>query len=497
MVDPRTPVLIGAGQLSNRVDRGEPVLEPAAMMAEATRRAAADAGAPGAPAGIDSIRVVCLLSWRYRDPGRAVAELVGADPVDTAVSAMGGNSPQSLVNGACLDIQAGKADLVLISGAEAWRSRSAIRSEGGAPTWTQQGDDVAPARVIGDELVMSHPGELARGIVMPVQVYPLFEQAHRIALGRSMGDHLVAISELWARFSEVAARNPHAWIREPMTAEQIRTPTPANRWVGFPYTKVMNSNNAVEQSAALLLCSAERADALRVPRDRWVFPLAGTDAQDHRYLSERDSLARSEAMSIAGRTALELAQVAGPDDLGHVDLYSCFPSAVQIAATELGLDPGFADERPLTVTGGLSFAGGPWNNYVTHAIATMADVLREDEGSIGLVSAVGGFLTKHAFGLYSTTPPAGPFRHAEPQAAIDALPGRRLCEAPEGEATVEAWTVMHDRDGAPETGILSCLLDDGQRAWGTTTDADALGVMLSEELAGRRIHLDPDGTARL
>jgi acetyl-CoA C-acetyltransferase len=367
-----------------------------------------------------------------------------------------------------------------------------VRSEGGKPDWTVQGDDVAPARVIGEELVMSHPGEMARGVVMPVQVYPMFEQAHRIAIGRSMDDHLVAISELWAGFSEVAARNPHAWIQRPYTAEEIRTPTPENRWVGYPYTKVMNSNNAVEQSAAVLLCSAERAEALGVPRDRWVFPHSGADAHDHYFLSERDSLASSPAMRLAGRAALELAGLTA-DDLAHVDLYSCFPSAVEIAAAELGL----GTDRALTVTGGLSFAGGPWNDYVMHAIATMAGVLREDPGTRGLVSGNGGFITKHSFGVYSTEPPATPFRHAEPQDAVDALPRRELCEEPDGEATIETWTVMHDRAGEPENGIAACLLDDGRRAWGTSTDAAVLEVLLSEDVAGRRVRLAADGCAQL
>jgi acetyl-CoA C-acetyltransferase len=162
---------------------------------------------------------------------------------------------------------------------------------------------------------------------------------------------------------------------------------------------------------------------------------------------------------------------------------------VEIAAAELGLGL----DRELTVTGGLSFAGGPWNNYVMHAIATMAGVLRDDPGSLGLVTANGGFITKHAFGVYSTEPPATPFRHAEPQAEVDALPRRELCDEPNGDATVEAWTVMHDRDGAPETGIVVGLLEDGRRAWGVTTEPGVVKAMVTEDIAGRRATVRPDG----
>ena len=490
MVDPRTPVLIGVGQLSHRVDRGEAPLEPVDLMAEALRRAAADSGAGDAAlTGADAVHVVSLLSWRYRDPGLLLAQRLGATPRDTSLSGMGGNSPQSLVNQASLAIQAGEADLVLLAGAEAWRTRSSARAAGEDLGWTVQGDDVPEARASTADVAMSAPGEQARGVFLPVQVYPMFENAHRQVLGRSIEDQVVAASELWARFSEVAATNPHAWIQRAYTAEEIRTPSESNRMIGFPYTKLMNSNNAVEQGAGVILASAERAEALGVPRDRWVFPHAGTDAHDHYFVSNRDDLGRSPAMRIAGRRALELAGV-GVDDLAHVDLYSCFPSAVEIAAYELGLSL----DRQLTVTGGLSFAGGPWNNYVMHSIASMAEVLRSDPGSVGLVTANGGFTTKHAFGVYSTEPPAEPFRHAEPQDEVDALPSRELCEDPDGTATVETWTVMHDRANQPEQVILTALLPDGRRAWGVSTEPAVAKALVTEDVAGRPVALRPDGS---
>ena len=493
MVDPRTPVLIGAGQLSNRVDQGADVLEPVDLIVEALRRAAEDSGA-GADVltGADAVHTVGLLSWRYRDSAALVGERVGAAPRATSVTGMGGNGPQSLVNLTCLAIQQGDVDLALLGGAEAWRSRMGARSAGVELDWTVQGDDVPEAPRSIPEVPMSAPGEQGRGVVMPVQVYPLFEQAHRIVLGRSLDEHILAMSELWAGFSEVAASNPHAWIQQAYSAEEIRTPTPENRMIGFPYTKRMNSNNAVEQGAAVILCSAERAEALGVPRDRWVFPHSGTDAHDHYFFSERDDLGRSPAMRVAGRAALDLAGV-GVDDLAHVDLYSCFPSAVEISAYELGM----STDRALTITGGLSFAGGPWNNYVMHSIAAMAGRLRAEPGSVGLVSANGGYITKHAFGVYGTEPPATPFRHADVQAEVDALPKRVLCEEPDGEVTVETWTAMHDRDGEPETGVVVGLLDDGRRVIGTTQDADVLKVLVTEDVAGRRAHVAPDGSTTL
>jgi acetyl-CoA C-acetyltransferase len=492
-LDPRTPVIVGSGQHSQRTDRREPALEPVDLIVETARAAADDAATPSILPAIDSVRIVSLLSWRYRDPGALVAQRLGAPVRHTAFTQPGGNVPQWLVNRTARDIAVRNADVVLIGGAEAWRTRMSFRVAGDRPTWTVQDDSVPEAEIIGSAFDMTHPAELARGIAMPVQVYPIFEQALRIAAGRSIEDHLVHISELWARFSEVAASNPNAWIQRSYTAEEIRTAGPDNRWIGFPYPKLMNSNNAVEQGAALLMCSIEAAERLGVPRDRWVFPQSGSEAHDTPAVSTRGDLHSSPAIRAAGRQALELAGI-GIDDVAHVDLYSCFPSAVQIGAQELGLatdDP----SRPLTVTGGLSFAGGPWNNYVTHAIATMTGRLRANPGDYGMCTANGGFVTKHAIGVYSTEPPANGFRWADAQAEADAgTSPRDVAGEYEGPVNIEAWTVMHSREGDPENGIAAVLLPDGRRAWGTTQDHEVLKQMTVEEFEGRSAHLSTDGT---
>jgi acetyl-CoA C-acetyltransferase len=260
--------------------------------------------------------------------------------------------------------------------------------------------------------------------------------------------------------------------------------------VGFPYPKLMNSNNDVDMAAALIVCSAGRAEALGIPRDRWVFIHSGSDAHEHPFVSHREHFWRTPAIELAGRRVLELAGI-GIGDVSVVDLYSCFPSAVQLGATSLGLDL----DGQLTRTGGLPFAGGPWNNYVMHAIATVMSDLRSRPGEWGLVWANGGYTTKHAFGVYSTEPPAAGFRHDHPQREIDALPRRSLAAPADaaGPATVEAYSVMHDRSGAPERVIASCLLADGRRAWGDSRDADLGREMCTREWVGASVTLDVDG----
>jgi acetyl-CoA C-acetyltransferase len=480
-------VLIGYGQVNQRDETD--YLEPVDLMAAAAREAAGS----GVLEAVDSIRVVNLLSAHYRDPGLLLAERIGANPT-TGYSGVGGNVPQSLVNQACLDIQHGRAGVVLVAGAETWRTRTRLRAEGSKLVWTRQDESVPVAPVVGDDVPMAGPAELRIRLDRPAYVYPLFEQALRIAGGESMQDHRRRIGELWARFNAVAVNNPHAWIRTPVSAEEIWRSGPENRMISWPYTKLMNSNNMVDQAAALILASVGEAARLKVPTDRWVYPYAGTDGHDTYAIAERAELHRSPAVRIAGSRALELAAL-GIDDIDYVDLYSCFPSAVQIAAAELGL-PVDDPARPLTVTGGLTFAGGPWSNYVTHSIATMAELLVANPGRRGLVTANGGYLTKHSVGVYGTEPQSE-FRWEDVQSAIDREPTRDAVVEWEGVGTVEAWTTPFDRDGQPEKAFLAIRTPDESRTLALIPDPASAEVTVREDIAGAKVTVHPDGTATL
>jgi acetyl-CoA C-acetyltransferase len=484
-LDPRTPVVVGVAQTLRRPEDPATATAPVDMMADTLLLAADDAGPGGASLleRADSVRVAAVLSWRYTDPGTLVAARLGISPRQTVVTTTGGNSPQMLLNDTALAIQRGDVDVALMAGAEAMYTRLRARKVKAWLDWEQQASNAQPSQVLGDDRAGVSDAEMARSIMLPIQVYPVFENALRAAAGESIDEHQRKVAGLWSRFSSVAARNPHAWSREQRTADDIATVTAANRWIGFPYTKAMNANLDTDQSAALIVCSVEAARAAGVPEDKWVFPWSGADAHDHWFVSERADLHSSPAIRLAGARALELAAI-GIDDVAHVDLYSCFPSAVQIGAAELGLG---LDEpnRPLTVTGGLSFAGGPGNNYVTHSIATMVDTLRADPGSHGLCTALGWYITKHAVGIYSTEPPPNGFRHARPQDEVDALPRREPVADHEGPVTIDSYTVMHERDGEPAMGIVACLLADGRRTWANTTEPGLMKAMTLEEFVGR------------
>jgi acetyl-CoA C-acetyltransferase len=169
---------------------------------------------------------------------------------------------------------------------------------------------------------------------------------------------------------------------------------------------------------------------------------------------------------------------------------------VQVAASELGLPCGDPD-RPLTVTGGLTFAGGPWNNYVSHSIATLAEQLVSAPGELGLITANGGYLTKHSFGIYGTEPPEHEFRWEDVQSAVDAEPTRTALVEWSGTGTVETWTTPFSRDGAAEKAFLAVRTPDDARTLAVITDPSYADATVREDIAGAKVHVHADGTATL
>jgi len=237
----------------------------------------------------------------------------------------------------------------------------------------------------------------------------------------------------------------------------------SNRWIGFPYPKLMNAHAYIDQSAAVVMTSVATARELGVPRERWVFLHGCADAHDHWFVSERIDLNSSPAIRAASRQALAMAGKTLAD-IEVIDLYSCFASAVQIGCQEIGLAED--DPRGLTITGGLPYFGGPGNNYVTHSISEMLRRLHARPGAFGLVTANGNYVTKHSFGVYSTTPPSGPWQRESPdvlQAQMDALPKAPFTATPHGDALIETYTVMHGKDGPEFAVVFGRLSDTGQR----------------------------------
>ena len=421
----------------NRIQDLSEAIEPRDMMMQAIEIAEQDTHTSKFLDQCDSVRVVRGM-WSYQNPAKYIAEWIGANQAETVGTLIGGNQNQAVVNETATQIEDGELDLVLITGAENGNSSTKARKLG--KTLAQKSAPGTYDRVIGAEQKPEHhPLEVKKGISRAIQVYPIYDNAIRHHRNETITEHLERVSGLWSRFNDVAQRNPHAWVQEDMSAEEIRTPSETNRPISFPYTKFMNANMSINMGAALIMTSVDKAKELGIPESRWVYPLAGVKGYDHFSASVRDEFYRSPDIRIVGQRLLELAETTAAN-LAYVDLYSCFPSAVQVAEHEYGL----SEDRDLTVTGGLTFGGGPLNNYVMHSIARTVELLRETDHAKGLVTAKGGNIYKQVHGIYGSEPLNRPFVAESVQDQIDSLPERKCLESFEGEATIESYAVMYN-----------------------------------------------------
>ena len=488
-------MIVGAAQITDTATPVEQARAPITLMADVARAAAGDAGAGDALLReVDSLVVVRMFSDstpRFKSPfGKvvnppwSVARRIGAQPRELVYTPGGGNMPQVAMNRACERIARGESAVALLTGAEALRTELAALRAGMQLDWSEDAPS-APDDWGGHRFGFSEH-EAAHGMRAAINMYPLIEQAIRGARGSSMEAHSAAMGRLFARFARVARVNPLATRRNGYSAEEIAAVSASNPIIGFPYTKLMTASAYVDQSAAVIVCSEAKADQLGIAREKRVYLHGCAEGNDHWYVTERVNLHSSPAIR---RVAAKTFDMAGKslDDVALFDLYSCFPSAVEIACQEIGLAED--DPRDFTVTGGLPYFGGPGNNYVMHAIAEMVQRVRREPGKFGLVTANGNYVTKHAMGLYSTTPLDRPWEREEPgvlQRELDALPKAPFTERPEGEATIETYTVVHSKSG-PELGIIvGRLRRDGARFIANTPgDAALLEDLEAQDALGR------------
>ncbi len=500
MVRAPVPVLVGCGQITQREPDPRRARAPIELMSDVSLIAAQDSGAAAAAlAAVDTLVVIRSFSdtsWRfacpfgrYANPPKSLAARLGATAARRLVyTAQGGNMPQACVNRLSGMIARGEAEVALIAGGEALATQKSAERAKLALDWSE--DAGGEPEVWGDARCGWSDMEDRHGMRGAIYAYPLFENAIRGQLGRTIAEHGLAMGRLLAGFAQVAAANPLADRRQGFSAEAIAASGPDNPYIGFPYTKLMNANAFIDQAAALLLMSTDKARALGSPQDKWISLHGCADAHDHWFISDRVDFHSSPAMRTVAKEAFAMAGTR-LDALSQLDVYSCFPSAVEIAAREMDL--ALEDERGLTVTGGLPYFGGPGNNYVTHAIAEMMSRLRAAPGTIGLVTANGNYVTKQSAGIYSSAPPPAPFAPrpaAEYQAAIDAMPGPPVRKRAEGPARIETYTIVHERSG-PSFAIVVGRLADGSRFMANTPkDAALLRSMTEEDMLGThgRVH---------
>src|SRR5213595_2218542 len=396
--DDRIPVIVGVGEITDRPADLKSGLEPLALLEEARKRAEQDSG--GKLLGdIESLDVVNFLSWRYRDPEIRLSEKLGIKPTHAYYGPVGGESPIRYLHEAAQRIARGECSVAAVCGAEAQSTATKAQRAGVELPWTPFAHDVEePKR----GAAFQKPMAVKLGVFRPITVYPLYEAATAAHWGQTPREALAESGALWARFSAVAAKNPQSWMKRAVSADEITTPSPDNRLIAWPYTKLMVANPTVNMGAALLITSLAKARAAGIAEDRLVHVCGGASAEEPRDYLIRDQFFESHPQNAVLKAVMELAGGDGKK-FDAIELYSCFPCVPKMARRTLGLGP---DVQP-TVTGGLTFFGAPLNTYMTHAACAMVRKLRGG-AKLGLLYGQGGFVTKHHGLVLSRQPP----RHA-------------------------------------------------------------------------------------
>jgi acetyl-CoA C-acetyltransferase len=497
-IDPRTPILVGAAQFTQRTAREGKVaqsLSPIAMMTKVAREAFADAGIAAQADTVAVVRFTAdspgeqgrLPKRMFRNPPLSLAKHLDLAPRRALYTATGGNTPQWLVNRTAEEIARGECEIALLAGAEYIASLIGAMKQsidlgwGSGPDHDPGGDP----EEIGDQRAGTTEYERRYGLQFPVNVYPLFENALRGEAKRTPAEHLAWLGKFFSPFSKVASENPYAWFPTFRSPEEISTPSEKNRFVGYPYTKYLNAVIEVDQAGAVVMTSVGKARELGIAESRWVYLHGCGDTSDIWHVTERVNYVSSPAIREIGKRAFAMAGKSVAD-LTYIDLYSCFPSAVEIGCKELGIAT--SDPRGLTVTGGLPYFGGAGNDYVMHSIVTMMEKLRAKPGAFGLCTGNGWYVTKHSAGIYSTTPTQGPWQRDDPksyQKDIDTQAHPEFIEQAQGAATIETYTVVTDRKGK-RFGIVVGRDAQNRRFLANTPHDDAtLDWMMREEMLGR------------
>lgn len=312
-----------------------------------------------------------------------------------------------------------------------------------------------------------------------MNLYAVIASAFRKRSGWTVEASRDRIASMYSGMSRVALDNPHAWRREAVDASTIRNAGPTNPMLAFPYTRNHSSSWSVDQAGALLICSVTTARRLDLPPAKWIFPLAVAESNFMSAVSQRANIGHSPGVAHTVRAVLEQASMSA-SDLDLVELYSCFPVAVELFAEALGLAP----DAPRTITGGMPWAGGPYNNYVIQATCRMAEVLRAGSGTTGLVTSVSGLMTKLGAAVWGTQPPSQRLecRDVSRQVAAD-TPLREVIDDYSGPADIAGYTVLFD-GAQPTCGVAVLDVPGNRRTVARTLDAKLVAKMQVEECCG-------------
>ncbi|MFX1571034.1 MAG: hypothetical protein ACFFCV_22065 [Promethearchaeota archaeon] len=479
-----TPVIIGAAQITQHKDIDNP-LDPLNLIAKVCKNVILKLGKENLQNIIDTIYMSTISSWVYGDPPEKLSRLLEITPQQYFIAPISGNTPQLLINKAAKAISSGESNCILITGGEASYSKYRANKNKISLEWPKPPPGaVDKAR----KAIIYYLSEFENkyNLKNPTFIYALIETALRSSSGRNLQEHLDYIGKRYERFSSIASENPYSWIQRKFNAEEIITPSSENRIVCHPYTKRMVSNLYVDQAAAIIITNESIAKNLSLERKFWVYPMGGADIHNIFYMTQRPQLYDSPAIKEASKLALKQAGLK-LEDIDLFDLYSCFPCMVEIARQEIGIPND--DPRDLTITGGLSFFGGPFTSYSMHPIVTAVDLIRKNPSTRVMILANGGYNTSESIGIYGNKPPAlswKKFEYNDIQERINAEALPEPVEEANGVLNIEAYTIIYDRNGSPEIGIVMGKLESGKRTFATiSSDSKTLSKLEKEELVGK------------
>jgi acetyl-CoA C-acetyltransferase len=478
----RDPVLIGVGEVVDRSRDPKAVREPLALMLAALAEAEKDSGVKVLNQ-IDSIDVVCEYSWPYVDAAGLLAHRLRVEPRHLRYGDAGGETPIRFFHEAALRIQRGESDVAVIVGGESAHAVAQAAKAGIRLEWSER--DVKAKLAMGADL--SPRIAVDHGIAAPIYVYPLYENAAVANWRQTPRQGITESSRLWADLARIARANPCSWLKPDFTAGEIAAVGGDNRLIAWPYSKYMVANPMVNQGAALLVVSRVKAMELGIDKDDLIYVWGGASANEPQDFIRRDQYACSHAQSAVLEASMEVAECDEGSAFEAVELYSCFPVVPKMARRLLKLP----ESAVFSVTGGLSFFGGPLNNYMTHATVAMVRALRHKKGSLGLLYGQGEFVTKH-HALVLGSKPRGQSclkQDFSVQSRADVYSGAspQLVEEYLGPASLETFTVIYGRGGKPEFGTVIARTPTGARLVARVPCSDERTIQYLTNLDGQPI----------
>ncbi|QQD17332.1 hypothetical protein I6N98_13280 [Spongiibacter nanhainus] len=468
-------VIVGIGEVTEKLDAGVIGREPMRLIVEAIEQAIIDCGADAGQLknSLSALRIINQMGWAYEDIAGLTASTLGLQNIECEESPVGGNMPTLYLTDAAKQVQSGEQKMVVIAGGEATASLMAAGKLQQRPDWTPP----AAGRPRPKKADFFHPEALKYGLNMPVDVYPLYDNAIRAAWGQSFEEAQLESGVIGAGMAAAAAENPYSWMGMALESDDISQPSENNRMVVHPYTKWMIANPVVNQASACIVTSYETAMALGIAEEKLVYVGSGVGGAEPRDILSRSGFTEAHAMSAVLKKTLDVNGVEGEPEL--VELYSCFPCVPKLARRALGL----SEEKKLSVTGGLTFFGAPVNNYMGHAITAMVRALRAGQGGNGLLYGNGEFVTKHHAVMLYRRPVAAAVENVDLQPELDANYGDVPEVLPEfeGVSSIESYVVWYGRDGAPERATVVCRTESGKRHLAAVKSADTLSLLVSDK----------------